>query len=326
MKNFIGIFIFLLLTNFLVPLAYSKAYAIIPSKSYENITEDTKDNESSNDNVTLYDEETKSEINISLKDYIIGAAACEMPATYEENAIKAQMVAIHSYYLYCTNNPDFLENGLISVNEKNLKGYASKNKLNEFWGTSFYDYYAKFERCYEEVKDVIVKYDNLPALTTYYAVSCGKTQNSEDQWGRPLPYLITVDSQVDVVSEKYLQMKKMTESEMFSLLKLNFPNINIDEETPENWFGDIVYYDSGYAQYITIGDDLVPANQLRDILKLPSTCMMIFREDGEFSIATKGYGHGVGLSQFGANQLSQQGKSYNEILSYYYPNTTIEKI
>ena len=77
------------------------------------------------------------------------------------------------------------------------------------------------------------------------------------------------------------------------------------------------------ATYVTIGGDMVPGDQFRTALSLPSSCVMVFLEDGEFSVATKGYGHGVGMSQFGANQLSQQGKTFDEILSHYYPGTTL---
>ena len=323
MKKFTGIFIFLLLINISVPFLYSKFYASFSVPTKEEIS---KENIVVDDSVTLYDESAGKEIKVSLKDYLIGATACEMPATYEENALKAQMIAVHSYYLYCKDNPGYLEKEMISVNSSKLKGFTDKTTLNGFWGTSYYDYYSKFERCYNEVKDIIVKYENKPALTTYYAVSCGKTQTSENQWGENIPYLISVDSNHDAVSENFLKLKELSESEMFSILKSNYPSIHLNEEEPENWFGDIIYFDTGYAKFVTVGGDLVPADQFRNMLNLPSTCFMIFREDGKFSIATKGYGHGVGLSQFGANQLSQQGKDYRQILSHYYPGTSIENI
>ena len=113
---------------------------------------------------------------------------------------------------------------------------------------------------------------------------------------------------------------------MFSLLSIKYPNIKLNEDNPDEWFGDVMYTDSGYASYVEIGGDMVPAGQIRDILGLQSTCLMIFYEEDTFSVATKGYGHGVGLSQYGANRMSAQGKNYTEILQHYYPGTTIEKI
>lgn len=293
---------------------------------YEFIAPESTPAEETGQTVTLMDRQSGEMMEIPLKDYLIGAAACEMPALYEKEAIKAQMVAVHSYYLYCQENPEHLKNGYIEINEDKMSGYASPERLMEYWQMDYYDYYNKFVSCADEVLDKILTYDGKPALTSYYAVSCGKTADSKDVWGQSLPYLVSVDSSHDQISDNYLQVKKIDKDSMFSLLRINYPNIKLEEDRPENWFGDIIYTDSGYAGFVTVGSDLVPADQIRNVLGLPSTCLMIFYEDETFSIATKGYGHGVGLSQFGANQLSQQGLKYNEILEYYYPGTKIEPL
>lgn len=324
MKNFIGIFIFLLLINLFVPVLYYRVYSQLPDFEIEYNENPESEKEENGQTVTLLDRQTDTLIEVPLKEYLIGAAACEMPALYEKEAIKAQIIAVHSYYLYCQENPDHLSKGYIEVDEKKMSGYASPNRLMEYWQMDYYDYYAKFQRCADEVIDQVLTYDGTPALTSYYAVSCGKTADSKDVWGQRLPYLVSVDSSHDQISDSYLQIKTIEKDIMFSLLRLNYPNISLDESRPEGWFGDVVYSDSGYASYVTIGSDMVPADQLRDVLGLPSACMMIFYEDETFSIATKGYGHGVGLSQFGANQLSQQGKKYNEILRHYFPGTELE--
>lgn len=326
MKNFIGIFIFLLLINRFVPVFYCKVYSQLPEIETEYNSEAPVEEKEAGQTVTLMDSKTGQLMEIPLKDYLIGAAACEMPALYEKEAIKAQIAAIHSYYLYCRQHPEHLKNGYITVDESKLSGYASASRLMEFWQMDYYDYYAKFSRCVDEVIDKVITYDDQPALTSYYAVSCGKTADSKDVWGQPLPYLVSIDSSHDQISDNYLQVKTIAKDSMFSLLRLNYPNIELDESMPESWFGDIIYTDSGYASYVTVGSDLVPADQIRDVLGLPSTCLMIFYEDDNFSIATKGYGHGVGLSQFGANQLSQQGKKYDEILQYYFPGTEIGQL
>lgn len=324
MKNFIGVFIFLLIVNFAVPVVYHRVYSSLPPADIyiENTQNTTKENRY----VTLMDSNTKQILEIPLKDYLIGAAACEMPALYNEEAIKAQMVAAHSYYLYAEKHPDWLEKGYITVDTKNMKGFADSNRLQEYWQMDYYTYYEKFEKCAEEVMDMVVTYDGQPALTSYYAVSCGKTADSKDVWGQELPYLVSVDSSQDQISESYVKVTEIPKDNMYSLLRINYPNIDIDNLDAEQWFGDIIYTESGYASYVTVGSDLVPAVQIRDVMKLPSTCLMIFYEDEIFSIATKGYGHGVGLSQFGANSMATQGKNYKDILSHYFPGTKVEKL
>jgi len=326
MKKILSVFLFLLAVNTLVPIFYFNVYSAFESKI--NVNNNNDDNifiptENSDQKVILFDESAAQTIELDLIDYLIGAAACEMPASYESEAIKAQMIAIHSYYLYCQQHPEYLSGGYITVNESNMKGYASKTRLTEYWGMNFYDYYNKFQRCANEIHNQIITYQGQPALAAYHAVSCGKTRKSNDVWQQDLPYLTCVDSSFDAVSDDYLQMKTFTVSGLYGLLKTTFPFIRIDESTPEEWFGEVIYTDSGYASYVIIAGDYVPADQFRNALGLASTCVLVFFEDDTFSVATKGYGHGVGMSQFGANQLSQQGKNYKEILAYYYPGTEL---
>ena len=324
MKNFVTVFILLLFINVVTPAAYFRIYSyieqntrIIPSAT------PAPPAEADNGSVSIFDKSTGRLLQIPLNEYLIGAAACEMPASYEAEAIKAQMIAIHSYYEYCLQHPEQVENGYIMVEEADMKGFASPQRLQQYWGINYYDYYNKFARCADEVSNMVLTYDNQPAMTTYYAVSCGKTQSSKEQWGQELPYLTVTDSSWDGVSDNYLQMNSFTVSEMYAVLRSSFPFLQISEGTPEKWFGDIIYSESGYAKFIPVGMDNIPGDQFRDALHLPSSCVMIFFEDNKFSVATKGYGHGVGMSQFGANQLSQQGKKYSDILAHYYPGTTL---
>ena len=323
MKKIIGLYLFLLVINLAIPVMYYKVYSQLPVKQTES---DSVPATAEKEYITIYDKSTDSFLELGLEEYLISAAACEMPALYEENAIKAQMVAIHSYYMYCKENPDSLDKGYIEVDEKNMKGYASQARLMEFWQMDYYDYYAKFQRCAKEVADEIITYKGKPAMAVYHAVSCGKTADSEEVWGQAVPYLVSVDSSADQISDSYLKIKEFSKDTMYSLLRINYPNIPLEEEKPEEWFGDIIYTESGYASYVYVGKDMVPASQIRDVMGLQSTCMMIFYEDDLFSVATKGYGHGVGLSQFGANQMSSQGKDYKEILQHYYPETKLETI
>lgn len=326
MKNFVIIFIFLLAVNLLVPVGYAKIYTRLDKIDTGEKTEEYVQPRTSDETVVLFDKSTDSLIEVELVDYLVGAAACEMPALYEAEAIKAQMIAIHSYYRYCLDHPEYLDGGYITVNEEKMLGYTSKTRLTEYWGMSFYDYYNKFLRCANEICDEILTYDGQAALTTYYAVSCGKTCSSRDLWGQELEYLTSVDSSFDAVSDNYLKIKEFEVNELYTVLKSTFPFLEITEGEPEKWFGDIIYLDSGYAKYVPVGIDKIPGDQFRDALGLPSSCVMVFLEDDVFSVATKGYGHGVGMSQFGANQLSQQGKNYKEILLHYYPNTVLKEI
>lgn len=327
MKKFIYVFVILLSINIIVPAVYHHIYSnefsdiISPAYEDEALKEPFTDTDNHQEVFQLYNLETETTDEFELIPFLIGSAACEMPASYEPEAIKAQMIACHSYYLYCKKNgvPDDSMN--LSYNERNMTKYASADRLKEFWGDGFKDNYEKFRRCAEEVKNMIVTYQGNVALTTYYAVSCGTTQSAENEWGSAIDYLVPVDSPKDALSDNYLKIKTYSVQEMYDRFMLNFAGLELDMEHPEEWIGNINYNQSGYVDTMEIYKSKIRGKDFREYFELRSACFMVFYEDDTFSIATKGYGHGVGLSQFGANQLALEGKNFKEILNHYFPGT-----
>lgn len=331
MKNFICIFALFLSVNIFVPVLYYQVYhgahnAFSPFTQENSQTDQLTVSENSSTEYYLYNLETQQTDSFDIITFLVGSAACEVPAYYEKEAIKAQMIACHSYYLYCRKNglPDDDLN--LSYNESKMQKFASKEQLKEFWGSGFDQNYEKFLSCANEVKNTVVMYKGDVALTPYYAVSCGKTQSSEKEWGEKLDYLIPVDSSSDALSDDYIKVKTYSVQEMYDRFTLNFAGIDPDMEHPEEWIGDINYNESGYVDTLEIYDSKIRGRDFRKYFELPSCCFMIFFEDNEFSIATKGYGHGVGLSQFGANQMAADGKSCEEILSHYFPKTELSSL
>lgn len=340
MKKFIGIFIFLFCINAFVPVLYYQLYYnssinqmtefITDNSNEENFTDESESYQETPtpQNITydLYNLATQELCTMDRISFLVGSAACEMPASYNEEAIKAQMIACHSYYLYCKENGVPHEDLNLSFDERYMQKYASKQRLQEYWGMSFNEYYEKFLRCANEVSDIIVKYNDSAALTSYYAVSCGKTQSSEAEWGTALPYLTCVESAEDALSDSYLKVTTFSVQDMYDRFMTYFTGFDLSTETPEEWFGDILYNESGYVTTVEVADIKITGSQFRKCFELPSACFMVFFDDGEFSVATKGYGHGVGLSQFGADTMAENGKTYAEILQHYFPNTRLDKI
>lgn len=328
MKSFICVFALLLSVNIFVPVIYYQLYY----GNRDNFPLSQNNNDpfgeinTSPTEYSLYNLETQEMDEFDIISFLVGSAACEMPASYEEEAIKAQMVACHSYYLYCKENgvPDNDMN--LSYDQRNMQKYASKERLKEFWGSTFDENYEKFLRCANEVKDIVVRYNGDTALTPYYAVSCGMTQSSEEEWGNKLEYLVPVESPKDALADNFLKITTYSVQEMYDRFMLNFAGLELDMEHPEEWIGDINYNQSGYVDTIEIYDSKIRGRDFRKYFQIPSGCFMIFYEDDKFSIASKGYGHGVGLSQFGANQMATDGKSCKEILEHYFPHTDISKL
>ena len=279
--------------------------------------------------VLLYDCGTDSVIQVTIAEYLIGAVSSEMPASYTAEAFKAQAVACHSYLLASravnAQKPE-MQGGWISVNPQKHEGYITEDIQKIMWGDSFAENRARIEQAVNEVLDLVAVYNGEAALTTYYAISSGRTQSCESVWEKPLPYLISVDSTLDLTAEQYETTVSFTPQEIYDRLSVNFAGLDLGGE-PENWLKSPVLNDAGYAEEIVTQNGVtISAMDFRTALGLRSTAMDIVYENNLFNITCRGYGHGVGMSQYGANAMAQCGKSCEEILLHYYPGITLAHI
>ena len=230
------------------------------------------------------------------RDYLIGAAAAEMPLTWPDEALKAQIVAAHSYALYCRDHASAANGSWLSADPARRQGYLTDAVLHSYWGTDYEANYARLSALADAVLCDVLCYDGAAAGTSYFAISNGRTEASENVWGSALPYLVPVDSSTD---------------------------LSADSAAPERWFGETTLTASGYAASLSVCGQTVSGTALRRALGLRSACFTIRYQDGSFRITTKGYGHGVGLSQWGAKALAEQGWTYEAILTHYFPGTQL---
>ena len=279
--------------------------------------------------LTILNEGTGVVETVPMRDYLIGAVAAEMPLAYGDEALKAQIVAAHSYALY--NKYFSAKNGNVNysgadfaANPALRKGYVTQDVARAMWGISYdanYDYVGKLV---DEVLSDVVMFEGEVALTSYYAISCGYTEYSENVWDMAMPYLIKVDSILDATAPNYETSVTYTLQQMMDLLELGFAGLDLSTP-PETWFGEASYSESGYVRTQKVAGVLARGIDIREKLKLRSACYSIYYQDGAFTITTKGYGHGVGMSQYGAYGLALQGKTYEEILLHFYPGTEVVK-
>ena len=199
----------------------------------------------------------------------------------------------------------------------------TKAEMQAMWKDSFAVNYNTVAALVDEVQPFLLKYEGKPALACYHAISCGNTEFSENVWGQPTPYLVQVDSSFDAGAEGFIGVKTFTAQEMHDALMLGFSGLDLSG-APELWFGTPSYSAAGYALTVPVGGATVSGKDLRERLGLRSSCLVITCENETFTIATKGYGHGVGMSQVGANHLAGEGKTYQQILAYYFPGTSLE--
>lgn len=271
----------------------------------------------------LADEGTGTLLTLSRREYLIGAVAAEMPITWPDEALKAQAIAAHSYALYCRDHSADPASGWLTVDPARRQGCLTDTVLRSYWGTAYEANYARLSALVDQVLTQVLYYDNAPAGTSYFAISNGRTEASENVWGSALPYLIPVDSSTDLAADNYTYTVQFTAAQMQPLLAAL--GLVPDLSAAGQWFGEPTLTLSGYVASIPVCGQSVSGPALRKALGLRSACFAIQYEAGSFSITTQGYGHGVGLSQWGAKALAEQGLTAQAILAHYFPGTELRQ-
>ncbi|HLV09679.1 MAG TPA: stage II sporulation protein D [Halanaerobiales bacterium] len=268
-------------------------------------------------------------VNMELNDYLHGVVAAEMPAIYHLEALKAQAVAARTYAI--KQLPKFGGSGYddysgvdITTDSRVHQAWLSEEELKERWGFLGYFYYwSRINRAVEETSGEIIIYNDKPIDAVYHANSGGRTEDSSLVWGTALPYLKSIESPFDSESEKnYSQIKYFSSSEIIRALKLN-NTAGLVELMVSKRSG------SGRVMEVLAGGKQFSGREIRERLGLPSTNFEVKQDGDIFRFSILGKGHGVGMSQDGANALAKRGHNYREILEYYYPGvkiTTIECI
>ena len=274
------------------------------------------------DRFLIQDASTGQVLELSRREYLIGAVAAEMPVSWPDEALKAQIVAAHSYALYCRDHASAANGSWLSADPARRQGYLTDAVLHSYWGTDYEANYARLSALADAVLSDVLCYDGAAAGTSYFAISNGRTEASENVWGSALPYLVPVDSSTDLSADNYEVTLTLSAPQVQQLLSSGL-GISADSAAPERWFGETTLTASGYAASLPVCGQTVSGTALRRALGLRSACFNIRYQDGSFLITTKGYGHGVGLSQWGAKALAEQGWTYEAILTHYFPGTQL---
>ncbi|MDE5737187.1 MAG: stage II sporulation protein D [Oscillospiraceae bacterium] len=300
------------------------------SETSENPTEQDNSNIENLENQVYHvlDITSNEILEVPVRDYIIGAVGAEMPVSFETEALKAQAVAAHTYaerqVILAENRTDL--NGADFSNDPNqYQAFYTKQQLQELYGENFNTYYEKLCNIVDAVLPEILFYDNEPIIAAFHAMSSGKTESAQNVWGSEVAYLQSVDSSSDISAPKYQQEISYSSEQVQELLTSAHTGLILGTDT-EHWFGEPTYSDAGTVLQIPVGTSIFTGQELRTIFSLRSACFEITYQDKNFIFTTKGYGHGVGLSQYGANAMALQGLTYREILAYYYPDTILKTV
>lgn len=263
---------------------------------------------------------------VGMREYIIGCVAAEVSAVYHPEALKAQAAVCYTYAKKtCEQNKKHKDSELkdadITDSPDIHQGYLNKKQREEKWGEKADLYEAKITAAVDEVFGQYLSYGGETALTVYHAISGGSTQSAYSLWGSEIPYLISVESPGDRLSPDYVSKVSFSESEFKKLVKKCGVTLKGDAD---EWEIKTEKEDSGYVRCLVADAYKIGATKVREEFGLRSLCFDIEYNGEEFVFTCYGYGHGVGMSQYGADYMARQGFSWKEILTHYYPGTELE--
>ncbi len=278
-------------------------------------------------NFTIYNEENGSKDELSFDRYLLGVIAANMPAGYQPEALKAQAVIARTYALY---NMALLHEGAsdkktFTTSELGLS-YISLDSLKKFWGNDYQDYFNKIEDALTSTKDQVLVYNDQLILPVFFDTGCGFTRNASEVWGVDVPYLVSIPSKQDVTSTHYLQIEEYNIKDLIAILNKYYTKVTLSET---DFFKQIKITSrdsAGYVLKLELNGQSVSGEEFIKVVGLPSSHFYIEEYDKKVRIICNGSGHGIGLSQYGANAMAEEGSLYKEILNYYYTNVKLATI
>ncbi len=277
----------------------------------------------------IKDADTGEILALTPEAYLKGVVAAEMPASFHTEALKAQAVAAHTYALrqigeeLAAPTPE-LEGAYLSTDPAHYQAYLSDGELREMWGENFSLYNKKIADAVEAVQDRVMTYQGEPIIAAFHAVSPGYTESAENVWGQKVDYLIPVESEGDALSPAYERAVTVSAQEAEALLLEKFPGVSLSGE-PSGWFDILERSPSGTVLTLLAGDREITGREAREVFSLPSADFSVSLADGAFVFDCTGAGHGVGMSQYGADYLARQGYTWEEILSHYYTGVSFAR-
>lgn len=278
----------------------------------------------------VLDSETGEVLQLTPKEYLLGVTAAEMPASYELEALKAQAVAAHSYALWQmglqlqTPDPD-LKGAYLSTDPAHFQAYLSEEERRSLWGDRFNEYEAKVRSAADTAAGLVLTSGGEPVAAAFHALSSGKTEAAETVWGRAEACLLSVSSPWDVESPNLTAETTFTSAEVSAILRAHLESPALSGD-PAQWISVLNRSPSGTVTEAEAAGAKVTGGEVREWFNLPSSNFSVVYSGDSFRFTTKGKGHGVGLSQYGANAMAAQGSTFSEILLHYYSGAELTAV
>ncbi len=331
-KVFIYFFVFLLVF-FLLPAFLTKknVEAKVSSNDVSNENAEKKAEIENYDyknygNIKLLHTKTGEVEEVPIDTYLVNVVSAEMPADFEIEALKAQAVVARTYTIYKIQNKKH-DNADICDDSACCQAWVSKEERFARWEESVRESnWQKIEQAVNDTKGKIITYEGKLINAFFHSNSGGKTEIPVNVWGGTgYPYLQVVETSGEDNYTQYNSEVVLSNEELLEKLKVNYSDISIDFNNNDD-LKILEYTDSGRVKTVKFGNHNISGTETRSLLGLRSTNFEIIKENGNIKFSVKGYGHGVGMSQTGANTLAKEGKSYEDIINHFYIGVVIQDV
>ncbi|ABW20085.1 stage II sporulation protein D [Alkaliphilus oremlandii] len=322
---FFGVIFFLVVTLVMPMIIVTSCDISIPMKDKpveKNVVE-------SDLTVTVYNHKTNKIMELELERYLIGVVAAETPAAFEMEALKAQAVAARTYAVWRKDvNQDAGHpqhpGAILCTNHQHCQEWLSTEELKERHGNKWMkQYLPKIKEAVSSTKGIVMTYNMKPIEPLYHSTSGGITENSEDVFSSALPYLRSVSSPYEEGSPVLVDTLTISAREFVSKMESRHKDIQINQRKLASEINILERTNGGSVKRVKVGNKELSGRDIRESFDLRSANFTVDVKGNNVSFTTKGYGHRVGMSQWGANGMAKEGKAFNEILKHYYQGVSL---
>lgn len=260
---------------------------------------------------------------LTMADYLWGVVAGEMPASFEEEALKAQACAARTYTVIQQNAATEKHPGAdICTDSTCCQAYVERAAAEARWGLNAQEYSDKITQAVAETDGLGILYEGQPIQALFFSSAAGKTVDAVAVWGSAVDYLVSVDSPEGDEVPNYRSQAVLTAEEVKDLTLSAYPGADLSGD-PSGWFGEVRRDEGGTVTSLLLGGVTLTGSQARTLFSLRSAAFSVTFDGTNFTFDVTGYGHGVGMSQYGANAMAKEGKNFEDILTWYYTGTQV---
>ena len=264
-------------------------------------------------------------VEMTMADYLWGVVAAEMPASFEPEALRAQAVCARTYSLWKLRAKSHEADGAdICADSSCCQAYLSREDAAQRWGEGAASAYtAKIASAVADTDGQVLTYEGAPIQAVFFSSASGATEDSQAVWGKALPYLVSVDSPEGDEVPNYHSTVTLTADQVKKTASEAGLGSDLSGE-PSAWFQNLTRTASGRVASVDLGGVTLSGGAARNLFALRSACFDVTEKDGVFTFSVTGYGHGVGMSQYGANAMAKTGAVWQDILAHYYTGARLQ--